>query len=61
MKNLASAAITTNLSLASEVGILETLDHPNRLRETFVPEQGGHGFCEIFVVSFEFILGACCE
>jgi len=33
-------------SFAREIGILETLDHPNicRLRETFVPEEG-HDFC----------------
>jgi hypothetical protein len=38
-------------NLAREVGILETLNHPNicRLRETFVPEQGGHDFCENFI------------
>jgi serine/threonine/tyrosine protein kinase RAD53 len=34
-------------SFAREISILETLDHPNicRLRETFVPEDGGHDFC----------------
>lgn len=34
-------------SLAREISILETLSHPNicRLRETFVPEDGGHDFC----------------
>ncbi|KAF8265517.1 kinase-like domain-containing protein [Lactarius quietus] len=33
-------------SFAREISILETLDHPNicRLRETFVPEDGGHDF-----------------
>ncbi|KAH9988445.1 kinase-like domain-containing protein [Russula compacta] len=33
-------------NLAREISILETLDHPNicRLRETFVPEEGGHDF-----------------
>lgn len=34
-------------SLAREISILETLNHPNicRLRETFVPEDGGNDFC----------------
>jgi serine/threonine/tyrosine protein kinase RAD53 len=36
-------------NLAREISILETLNHPNicRLRETFVPEDGGHDFCEL--------------
>jgi ser/thr/tyr protein kinase RAD53 len=38
-------------NLAREISILETLDHPNicRLRETFVPEDGGHDFCELYL------------
>lgn len=37
-------------NLGREISILEKLDHPNicRLRETFVPEDGGHDFCELF-------------
>lgn len=44
-------------SLAREVSILETLDHPNicRLRETFVPEEGGNDFCKFFLFSFNFL------
>lgn len=32
-----------------EISILETLDHPNicRLRETFVPDEKDHDFCEL--------------
>jgi ser/thr/tyr protein kinase RAD53 len=44
-------------NLGREISILEKLNHPNicRLRETFVPEDGGHDFCELilcFVLSF---------
>jgi serine/threonine/tyrosine protein kinase RAD53 len=45
-------------NLAREISILETLSHPNicRLRETFVPEDGGHDFCEwLFYYSYLFI------
>ena len=46
-------------NLGREISILEKLDHPNicRLRETFVPEDGGHDFCKLnlcFVLSFFF-------
>jgi ser/thr/tyr protein kinase RAD53 len=36
-------------NLGREISILEKLNHPNicRLRETFVPEDGGHDFCEL--------------
>jgi serine/threonine/tyrosine protein kinase RAD53 len=44
-------------NLGREISILEKLNHPNicRLKETFVPEDGGHDFCELilcFVLSF---------
>ncbi len=44
-------------NLGREISILEKLNHPNicRLRETFVPEDGGHDFCELilcFLLSF---------
>ena len=47
-------------NLGREISILEKLDHPNicRLRETFVPEDGGHDFCKLnlcFVLSFFFL------
>jgi serine/threonine/tyrosine protein kinase RAD53 len=44
-------------SLAREIGILETLNHPNicSLRETFIPEDGGHDFCG-FILWFYFYL-----
>jgi len=37
-------------NLGREISILEKLNHPNicRLRETFVPEDGGHDFCEFY-------------
>ena len=45
-------------SLGREISILEKLDHPNicRLRETFVPEDGGHDFCEFHSFCFSFFL-----
>ena len=50
--NAAAAANSGHLqNLGREISILEKLNHPNicRLRETFVPEDGGHDFCELFL------------
>jgi serine/threonine/tyrosine protein kinase RAD53 len=41
-------------NLGREISILEKLNHPNicRLREMFVPEDGGHDFCEFGSLCF---------
>jgi len=51
-------------NLGREISILEKLDHPNicRLRETFVPEDGGHDFCGFHSLVFGFLkLGLVCR